>query len=321
LESLSRRTGSDLWVKRDDESSERYGGNKVRKLESTLGEAREKGAVRVLTIGAAGSHHVLATGLYARMLGLATTAVLVPQPPTTHVARNVLAGLGAGIELVGARSDAEGAVRFAALAASLALRDGVRPYLLAVGGSSASGTIGYVDAAFELAAQVRAGEMPMPDEVWVPLGSGATVAGLLLGTRLAALETRVVGVRVTGGPFSSRPYVTWLARRALARLRQSNAGVPEVAPGAFGLEEGHIGEGYGHPTPAGEEATRLAEGEGLSLDPTYTAKTFAAFLAAARARPGRTLLYWHTLSSADVSDLVEAGRASPIPPVLRRYVG
>ncbi len=328
LESPSAQTGCDLWVKRDDETAARYGGNKVRKLEWLLGEARERGARRVLTLGAAGSHHVLATGLYARAHGIETTAVLVPQPATAHVGRNVLADLGAGIELVPARSDAEGALRIAALSGRLTLRDGAAPYTIMVGGSSALGTIGFVAAGIEFAEQVRAGACPAPEVVFVPLGSGSTVAGLLCGLRLAGLRTDVVGVRVTGTPLSGRRWVTSLARRARALLAAHSRLVPEILLPADPLRGGsdvlidsrHLGRGYGHPTPEGDEATRLAAEEGITLDPTYTAKTFAAMMEHARARKGRTMLYWHTLSSADIGDLVELGRGVPVPTALRRYV-
>src|SRR4051812_6441451 len=51
----------ELWIKHDDLSGTVYGGNKVRKLEFLLGEARARGARRLVTLGAIGSHHVLAT--------------------------------------------------------------------------------------------------------------------------------------------------------------------------------------------------------------------------------------------------------------------
>jgi len=40
---LSRRLGSEVWVKRDGLTAERYGGNKVRKLEFALGAVLEIG--------------------------------------------------------------------------------------------------------------------------------------------------------------------------------------------------------------------------------------------------------------------------------------
>ena len=83
--------GRDLWVKRDDLTSPRYGGNKVRKLERVLEDARARGVRKLVTVGAAGSHHVLATAIYAPDFGIEVEAVLVPQPRTMHVVDNLRA--------------------------------------------------------------------------------------------------------------------------------------------------------------------------------------------------------------------------------------
>src|SRR6185437_5602609 len=87
------RPGSALWVKRDDLTHPLYGGNKVRKLERILAEARKKGATRLVTVGAVGSHHVLATTIFGTQAGFEVEAVLVPQPRTAHVVANLRADL------------------------------------------------------------------------------------------------------------------------------------------------------------------------------------------------------------------------------------
>src|SRR5690606_26048811 len=83
-----------LLVKRDDLSAQPYGGNKVRKLEFLLGDAKARRAGRVITAGAFGSHHALATTVYAVQEGLAATCVLFPQHVTPHV-RDILAMIAA----------------------------------------------------------------------------------------------------------------------------------------------------------------------------------------------------------------------------------
>ena len=55
------------------------------------------------------------------------------------------------------------------------------PYVLRPGGSSPLGCVGYVEAAAELAEQVRAGDLPAPSHIVVALGSGGTAAGLAAG--------------------------------------------------------------------------------------------------------------------------------------------
>src|SRR6516225_5369875 len=67
LERMARVSGvAPLWIKRDDATGRLYGGNKPRKLELLLGAALARGRRRVLTFGALGTHHGLATTICAR---------------------------------------------------------------------------------------------------------------------------------------------------------------------------------------------------------------------------------------------------------------
>jgi hypothetical protein len=67
----------------------------------------------------------------------------------------------------------------------------------------------------------------------------------------------------------------------------------------------YLGPGYGHTTSWGEHAREVARACGLDVDPTYTAKTFAAALDLVAIRRAKTILYWHTLSSAPMTPLLE----------------
>src|SRR4051812_10755020 len=77
------RVADDLWVKREDRAGTVYGGNKVRKLEYLLGRVAETGG-DVLTLGAVGSHHLLATALYGSRAGIRVHGVVFPQPDSPH---------------------------------------------------------------------------------------------------------------------------------------------------------------------------------------------------------------------------------------------
>ncbi len=302
--------GCELWVKRDDLTNGGYGGNKVRKLEHVLGDARAQGADRIVTVGAAGSHHVLATTYFGTRAGLAVDAVLVPQPRTAHVVEVLRSSLGQGL-----RPFPVGSWGAVPLAVIRRIASGAR--FVPVGGSSVAGAMGYVDAARELAAQVRAGEVPEPDLCVVALGSGGTAAGLAAGFEAEGMKTRVVGVCVSGPTWVLRMVSLFLARACARR-----AGVP--APGRrmlarLAADTRFLGAGYGHSTPEGEEATAFArDSAGLSLDPTYTAKAFAAALSYVRGRRAARILYWHTLSSAPMAPLLrDAPTEGELAPALR----
>lgn len=304
MSDLGRDAGiADLWIKRDDRTGEIYGGNKVRKLEWLLAEALARGHRTVLTTGALGSNHALATTIYAQSLGLRTHLVLIPQPVTDHVRRTLLLDHAYGATLHYAPTIAAARRIVIGLLVRGALRRD-RPYLVPTGGSSVVGTLGYVNAGLELAEQVAAGELPEPAAVVVPLGSGGTVAGLVAGLKLAGLATQVVAVRVTDLLPPSPAMLARLATRALARLGSCGAAVPRlvVTPADFVVRSDWLGAGYGAVTPAATEARRrVAEREGLTLETTYGAKALAATLALAHETPwrDRPILFWHTYSSAD----------------------
>ncbi|MGH3369052.1 MAG: 1-aminocyclopropane-1-carboxylate deaminase, partial [Nocardioidaceae bacterium] len=115
----------------------------------------------------------------------------------------------------------------------------------------------------------------------------------------AGLRSRVVGVVVNDRTPVDARTVARLASRAMALLRRRGAdvGVRSIAASELDTEYGWLGAGYGHRTPAAEEARDLARRrEGLVLDPVYTAKAVAALIALRErgAFGGGPVLYWHT---------------------------
>jgi 1-aminocyclopropane-1-carboxylate deaminase/D-cysteine desulfhydrase-like pyridoxal-dependent ACC family enzyme len=283
---------SSLWVKRDDLTNPTYGGNKVRKLEKLLADAKHRGAERIVTVGAVGSHHVLATGVFARAMGMKVQAVIVPQPGTEHVLENLRADLAQGVELLPASSYAHAALRIARLL-------GKGSYYVPAGGSNKLGSLGYVDAARELAAQVRGGIMPEPDLAVVALGSGGTAAGLIAGLAAEGMRTRVLAVTV-----AEPPWLVERMARSLAKRCTTQAGGKELER-HLEIDRRYLGAGYGYSTPSGEGAIAAARAVGICLDSTYTAKAFAAALDRVAGGRERTILYWHTLSSASMTPLLE----------------
>lgn len=292
LENLGRRLGAEVWCKRDDLSAEVCGGNKVRKLEPLLGAALAAGARQVLTVGGEGSNHVVACALFARDHGLGCRAVLAAQPETDGVVRTRRLVRALGVDVRPCSSRLLVPARLA-----LALAEDPRgTYFIGPGGSSPAGTLGFVAGGLELAGQVAAGALPLPDEIILPLGSGGTAAGLLLGLAVARLATRVVAVRVVERPLAGAILVKNLARRTANLLGWKGR------LGKLELVHDQIGRGYGHPTRAALDAVALAHGqEGLILETTYTGKAMAALLA--RRAGGKRILFWDTHNSRDLSRL------------------
>ena len=268
----------EVWLK--DESGfgdGGWGGNKVRKLEWIIPEAHRRRRRTIFTVGGIGTHWGLAAALYGREQGLRTVLGLVDQPVDDHVREQTerLNASGAVIH----RFRSVGRLKLAA--PGLLLRYSSRgrlPYYLPAGGSSPVGTLGYVEAALEIAEQVEAGELPEPATVVTAVGSGGTAAGLALGLRIAGLSSRVLGVVVNDSFRLDAHTISALANATANLLRSRGAEVP-VSIGADDLTASPrwMGDTYGATTPGGTAALDLARSrEHLDLEPVYTAKALAA---------------------------------------------
>ncbi len=319
---LANLDRGNLWVKRDDLSSAVYGGNKVRKLEFILGRALSRGQRRLVTLGAIGTHHGLATAIFGRTLGLACTLLLFPQPVTDRVRDTLRLLHRQGAELV-YRPSLGRAV--AAYYLEMRLRHPGAAFVFA-GGSDPPGALGFVSAAFELKRQIDDGELPEPAVIVCPFGSGGTLAGLALGAAHAGLAGRVIGVRVTAarlGPFAAATPGTVLSlmRRTQALLRRLAPGVPDLELRAPEVFHEYFGAGYGVPTAEGRRALELMKSrEGLVLEETYTAKTAAAVLdLCRRSAPGSPVLYWHTSAAQDFSAAAAAVDWRQLPAAFHRF--
>jgi 1-aminocyclopropane-1-carboxylate deaminase/D-cysteine desulfhydrase-like pyridoxal-dependent ACC family enzyme len=315
----------DLWVKRDDRSGERYGGNKVRKLEFLLGEAMRAGASDVITFGAAGSNHALATALYGSGLGLKVHSMLIPQHNAPYVARNLRASQAVGADLH-LFADSDSALRgAAALRARLRTETGNEPFVIPFGGTTPASTVGFVNAALELAMQVEAGELPEPDLLYVTLGSMGTAAGLVIGLRAAGLRTRVMAIPVIAEDAGDGARLLELVESTQSHLRSLEPAFPAHAWSLddFEVVAGFVGAGYAVPTPGGTAAIEVArEAAGLTLDGTYTGKTLAALLGHGRMGrlADRDVVFWNTYNSRDLAPLAEQGDPALLPDELREYI-
>jgi len=173
------------------------------------------------------------------------------------------------------------------------------PYVIPGGGSNALGTLGHVGAALELAEQVRRGELPRPDTITVAAGTLGTVAGLAIGMAMTNLADRLRAIRIVPSTVANVWTLSRLVEGALRLMGDGGATVPDARLVVDGIDMPgeYLGPGYGHPTEHGRRAAEWFGPRGLQLDPSYTAKTAAAFHDHVVEAGSGTHLYWHTLSA------------------------
>ncbi|MDQ3954663.1 MAG: pyridoxal-phosphate dependent enzyme [Actinomycetota bacterium] len=279
LPQTSAVLGADVYAKIEDACSA-WGGNKVRKLEYVLGRARAEGRSGVLTYGFEGSTWVAATALHARRAGFDVRLVLTEPIPDDHL--RLYDHLDVTVHT------ARGTAGFPLAAARSRVAADRNTAVLPIGGSGGVGDVGSSGAGREIAEAVRLGHIPEPARVVVPAGTSGTAGGIAAGLALGGLRVPVVAVRVTPKPLGTRKLVLRRARNVLSLLDA------EVALPPIIVEDRFLGAGYGRPTAAGARAMELARADDLELEPTYSAKAFAALIELARSGAGGPFLFLHT---------------------------
>ncbi|MEO8635063.1 MAG: pyridoxal-phosphate dependent enzyme [Gemmatimonadales bacterium] len=285
LPDLARQIGAhSLSVKREDLNGTPFGGNKLRALEWLLPTAGRS----IASLGGFGSTWCAALATAARVTGREAHLALFPQPWTDTVAGALNTTLANGhVHL--ARTPA--CLPFAVIRAWFAARTQGIPTFFGPGGAAPLGVLGSVNAALELASQIDAGELPRPDAIVVPLGSGGTAAGLLLGCQIARLPLTICAVRVASPFFASERRVRGLAGRTRRLLRRCGLDLPALEAPLIVIKH-HLGAGYGHPTAGASAALARLSLDGITTDLTYTAKAAAALGDLAASFPH--LCLWHT---------------------------
>ena len=312
-----------LYMKRDDLSgaiingTRIFGGNKVRKLEYLLADAQRVHARGVLTAGCAGSNHALATTVYAKLLGLEAHIILAPQINSAIVQRNLLLDKYYGADIMCVLNRTQRCEQFVNF-----IREYSDVYAIPVGGSVPLGCIGYVNAAFELKKQIEQKIVPEPDDIYVAVGSGGTVAGLILGVRAAGIKSKIHAIAVDDDPFQT--IVGNLVQQTTKLLHDIDNTFPLFTwtPADFIITTDFVGVGYGAITPEACEAIKIAKQyERIMFEGTYTAKAFAGFLhdLSNGLLKNRTVLFWNTFSIGNFDELTKSVDYKSLPAAVHKY--
>jgi D-cysteine desulfhydrase len=279
--------GPQLLVKRDDQTGLAFGGNKTRKLEFLVAEAREEGAKTLITGGALQSNHCRQTAAAATRFGFKCILVLTGDKPQ-HASGNLLLDLlfGAEIVYVADRKDRD---RILQETFDRATQEGTKPYLVPYGGSNATGALGYAFAMKELIDQNVGAD-------WIAFAtsSGGTHAGLLSGQRVFGFNGKILGISVDEPEEWLKKEVSQLAAATSEKIGDRI----EFTPADVLVNADYCDAGYGVVTEREREAIRLlARHEGLLLDPVYTGRAAAGMIDLIRKgffKKDETVLFLHT---------------------------
>lgn len=269
LENISRILGTNVYIKRDDMTGIGLGGNKVRKLEFLLADAKNKGAEIVFTTGGAQSNHAMLTAACCKKLGMTPILILKKRGVTDRKGNILLEYLmNTDVRFL----DTDDSADVYREMDRVGQESGKVYYKIPTGGSNALGALGYVNCVKEISEQTDI----KFDYICCAEGSGGTHAGVAMGAKLFMPETKVIGMMVDTDPFEE---ITTNIMKGLAELLELDF-VPTV-------DDVHLvdvcGAGYAIPSPEGNAAIRMmAENEGLFLDPVYTGKAFGGLIKMAR---------------------------------------
>ena len=297
LSNLERTLGFEsLWIKRDDLSGPLGGGNKVRKLEYMFAAAAQADIKKTLfTIGPTGSNHVRATAVYGKAAGFQVQCLLFKQPPTDYSETNYRTICEHADLIYEVKRMETMFARYAYEQIKTVLGIGEERYFIPAGGSAPLGSVGYVKAVSELKSQIEEGILPEPRFIFVPVGTCGTMAGLVVGVRLAGLKSHVVGIRVADRVVANAWAISRMVRQTRRLIRMADSS--NIRAQHIELWHDDFGDGYALPTQAGARAVELmAEHEGLTLENTYTGKALAGLIhyVTAHGYEDEPILFWHT---------------------------
>ena len=281
LPNMSKELGTNVWIKRDDLCGVALGGNKVRKLEYLLADAKAKGYDLVMTTGQAQSNHAMLTAACAKRLGLDCILVLKERGITSRKGNQILNYLmNAEVRFVDTDSYDEIYDEMDRIAESM----GRKVYKIPCGGSNAMGSLGYMDCMKEVS---ESGQKF--DHIVCACGSGGTAAGTILGAKKYMPETHVMCSMVDSDPFD---VIVPELMKDVVELIEEDMEIP--VPDLVDM----CGPGYSIPSEEGNEAiAMMMELEGIVLDTCYTGKAFAGLVKRARAgeyKPEDNVLFVHS---------------------------
>lgn len=278
-----------IFIKRDDLNGLLISGNKARKLEYFVADAKNKKCDTLITCGGLQSNHCRTTAAFAKHFGFDCHLFLRVRGIRGKTYQgNLLIDrlLDAKVNYI-TPTEYEHRDKIMEEYAKRLKKKGKRPYIIPEGGSNEVGILGYLDCMKEMKNFIKTEGI---EAVYCAVGSGGTYSGLLLGKKLLRLDVVLNGVIIcdTIDYFSSK--ISKICRTAIDRFNMNI----KINEEDVNLIDGFVGEGYGIPYPAELKTINKVAKSGIILEPVYTGKAFYGMLSQLRRKKYRKVIFIHT---------------------------
>lgn len=293
LPHLSQKLNINLYIKRDDLTDLTLGGDKPRKLEYEIAKAQNEGADTLVTCGSSQSNMARLTTAAALKVGM-DCALVLSEDEWQAFQGNMLTVylMGARVKIVKTTDHWDLEQHVSELCDTLK-SEGRKPYYIPVSGTTPLGCLGNVRGALEMIEQITTAGI-QPDAIYTPFGTGGIFSSMLLALREKGIVCPVLGISINREKKQCQTNLeTWWT--ALCNLLDRDSHCPL---GSYEIYDEYIGKEYGDPTEACLDAINLmAKTEGILLDPVYSGKMFAGFLAhhqTGRWQKGQNIILLHS---------------------------
>lgn len=297
LENLSSKLKKNIYIKRDDETGIELSGNKVRKLEFSIAEAKKQGAKVLITCGGIQSNHARATAVAAVKLGM-KSVLLLRKPENNLIEGNHLLDLIVGSDVRFVTREEYSEKRFEIMEEIKAEFDqkGETAYIIPEGASNGIGLFGYINAIDEIQTQEKMLGIKF-DTVVSCVGSSGTYGGLVAGNKLFDTNYNIIGINICDTAEYFKKRALGYIKESFMYLEETDIKKINITEDDLNIIDGYTGPGYAlNEADDFEFINEFARLEGIFLDPVYTGKTLKGLVSEIKKGhiSGENILFIHT---------------------------
>lgn len=297
LENISSELSQSIYCKRDDLTGFAMGGNKTRKLDFLIADAKRKKADTLIAVGAVQSNFCRITAAAGKVNNLEVHLILGGRKPKVQTGNLLLSSLfGAQMHFVNSDNWLDWENNGKEIARRLSSKK-KKVYFLPIGGSTEVGALGYVRAFFEILENSK--QLGVHFDVIIhATSSGGTQAGLVVGKTITGWRGKIIGMAVAKNKKQLTNEIFELASK-VGKLFGT-----KIDKSSIIVEDKFIGKGYAVRTEECESAIRLfAQKEGIVLDHVYTGKAVAGLIDYSERKifkPNENILFLHTGGNVEI---------------------